>query len=265
MKKITLGIVAMLAILASAITGCVNPAQGDGAQKITIPVPQLSDISMSPGIIWSQQNVGIWVSGEGKVKANPDIAILGLGVEVQQKTVAEAQRQAAEAMSKVMKVLSGRGVADKDIQTTQYNIYPVKRWDDKGQVEILLGYRVSNMVQVKIRKIEDAGGIIDAVASAGGDAIRINSIGFSIDDPTNYYKQAREKAVKDAMDKAKQIASTSGTKLGKVLYITETGAYIPQPIVRNFLKAEAVSAPETPISGGELEILVNIQMVYDID
>ena len=192
MKKITLGIVAMLAILASAITGCVNPAQGDGAQKITIPVPQLSDISMSPGIIWSQQNVGIWVSGEGKVKANPDIAILGLGVEVQQKTVAEAQRQAAEAMSKVMKVLSGRGVADKDIQTTQYNIYPVKRWDDKGQVEILLGYRVSNMVQVKIRKIEDAGGIIDAVASAGGDAIRINSIGFSIDDPTNYYKQARK-------------------------------------------------------------------------
>ena len=128
----------------------------------------------SDGIYITTQQQGIWVTGLGKVTAIPDVAIISLGVEARATTVAEAQAQAAEAMDAVMDVLNDYGVASKDIKTQYYSIYPLWRWDD-GR-ETLIGYRVSNIVTVKIRNIENTGGIIDAVTSAGGDYSRINGI-----------------------------------------------------------------------------------------
>lgn len=266
MKKLFVSLAGLMLLSAVLLTGCTGTANGQSSTPPALQLPSLSDVSLSPGIIWSQQSVGLWVNGEGRVKVTPDVVLLGLGVEVQKPSVAEAQRQAAESMDRVMKELKAKGVADKDIQTQQYSIYPVTRWDEKNSQEILIGYRVSNMVTVKIRKIADAGSIIDAVTAAAGNDVRINSINFSIDDPTSYQKQAREKAVADAMERAKQIASVSGIKLGKVLYVTETGYYAP--VVRDYYSAKSavgVPAPETAISGGELEVSVSVQMVYNIN
>jgi uncharacterized protein len=120
------------------------------------------------------------------------------------------------------------------------------------------------MIVVKIRKISDAGSLIDAVSEVGGDLTRINSIGFTLDDPTALRNQAREKAVKDATAKAKQIASAAGVSLGKPTYITESGGFVPKAIdMRSFALAAESSAP-TSISPGESELSVNVQMVFEI-
>ncbi|MBA7611641.1 26 kDa periplasmic immunogenic protein [subsurface metagenome] len=221
-------------------------------------VPGTSDI------ILSQQNSGIWVTGEGKVSVVPDVAVLNLGVETQEETVAEAQQQAAEAIEAVMNVLEDYGIAEKDIKTQYFSIYPVRRWENNR--EILLGYRVSNMVTVKIRQVDDTGVIIDAVAEAGGDYTRINSIGFTVDDPTDYYEQAREEAMADAEDKAKQLAHEARVTLGKPTYIHESGGYIPVP-GDYYFRAEGVPSTEatTPISPGETEIQLTVQVVYSIE
>ena len=216
------------------------------------------------GMIWSQQNVGLWVTGEGKTYGIPDIAVLNLGIEVQETTVASAQAKAAEAMNNVIKALKSKGVADRDIQTQQFNIQIVRRWLEKEQREEIIGYRIVNTVVTKIRKISDTSSVIDAVAVAGGDYTRINDIGFSIDDPTPYYKEARDKAVAEAMAKAKQIAGKAGIKLGKPIYITENISYF-SPVVRNTLKMEAAAPAPTPISAGELELQITVQMVYTIN
>jgi len=218
----------------------------------------------SSGIILSQQNTGIWVTGEGKVSVVPDVAILNLGVEAQEETVAEAQQQAAEAMEAVMAVLDEQGIAEKDIKTQYFSIYPVRRWENDK--EILVGYRVNNMVTVKIREVDDTGAIIDAVAEAGGDYTRINSIGFTVDEPTDYYEEAREKAMADAEAKAKQLADLAGVDLGKPTYISEGGVFLPVPR-EIFLKGEAEAAPSpiTPISPGETEIRLTVQVVYSIE
>lgn len=267
MKKLMLSLAAVMLLAAVALTGCAGPANGQNSGSQPLQLPPLPDVSLGSGIIWSQQNVGMWVSGEGRVKVTPDVVLLGLGVEVQRPMVAEAQRQAAESMDRVMKELKSRGVADKDIQTQQYSIYPVTRWDEKGNQEILIGYRVSNLVQAKIRKVNDAGAVIDAVAAAAGNDIRINSINFSIDDPAPYQKQAREKAVLDAVEKAKQMASASGIKLGKLLYISETSYYYPVATPKAYYdtRSAGMAVPETAISGGELEVSVGVQMVYNIN
>ena len=213
----------------------------------------------------NNQQQGIWVSGEGKVTAVPDVATLSLGIESQEATVAEAQANAAEAMDNVMKALKDEGVNDKDIQTRSFYIRKVTRWDNDNQREIILGYRVSNMVTAKIRDVANAGTVIDAVAAAGGDLTRINNIGFTVDDPTPYYEQAREKAVAEAAAKAKKLADTAGVKLGKPTYISES-SYMPGPIYRADMIPMAEAAPpmETPISPGELEITTNVQIAYAI-
>jgi uncharacterized protein YggE len=209
----------------------------------------------------NSQQEGIWVSGQGKVSAVPDTVILRLGIEAQEATVAEAQSKASEAMGKVMTALTSNGVASKDIQTQYLNISKITRWDDKNQQEVVIGYRVTNIVTAKIRDTEKAGGIIDDVVAAGGDLTRIDSISFTIEDPTTYYGQAREKAMADAKSKAEQIARLGGVTLGKPTYISES-SYYPTPIT---VRADAsVPTAETPISPGEMDITITVQVVYAI-
>jgi len=209
------------------------------------------------------QQTGVWVSGTGKVTAVPDVAILSLGVEAQEKTVKEAQSEAISAMNAIITALKANGVAEKDIQTQWYNISPVMKWVEDTNEQITIGYKVTNMATVKIRDISKAGATIDAVAEAGGNLTRINSINFTVDDPTAYYNQAREKAMQDANAKAEQMATLAGITLGKPTYISESGGYIPTPY---YLKdyAEGGSA-STPISPGELDITLSVQVAYAIE
>lgn len=211
------------------------------------------------------QQEGIWVSGSGKVSAVPDTAILRLGIEAQESSVAYAQEQANGAMNAVMSALKTSGIAEKDIQTQYFNIQKVTRWDEKEGREIVMGYRVTNMVTAKIRAIDQVGAVIDAVAVAGGDLTRIDSIGFTIDEPSAYYHEARTKAMADVAAKAKQLAELAGVKLGKPTYITEN-TYYPYPVYREDYggKISAAPAMETPISPGEMEITMNVQVTYEI-
>ena len=211
----------------------------------------------------SNQQEGIWVSGKGVVTVTPDIATLRLGVEVQAATVAAAQSQATVTMDEVMAALTDNGIAEKDIQTQYYSIRQVTKWDRDDEEEVVIGYRVTNTVNAKIRDIDKAGTVIDAVAAAGGDLIRIDSIDFSVDDPSAYYEEAREKAMADAKAKAEQLAELAGAKLGKATYISES-SQVPPPIYRQDVYEEAMSAAETSISPGEMEISLTVQVAYSI-
>jgi len=211
------------------------------------------------------QQEGIWVTGQGKVTAVPDIATLRLGIEAQEATVSEAQTQAAEAMDEVMTALIDNEVAEKDIQTQYFSIRQVRRWSETKDQEIVVGYRVTNMVTAKIRDIDKVGSIIDAVAVAGGDLTRIDNISFSIDDPSAYFEEARQKAMADAEAKAELLARLAGVSLGKPTYISE-GIQIPPPIYPRAVYEEVpIPAPALPpISPGEMEISLTLQVAYAI-
>ncbi len=217
------------------------------------------------------QQMGVWVSGEGKVRVVPDVALVNLGIEVQATTVAEANRKASDAMNAVMATLRQAGIADKDIQTNYFNISPQTRWvEDRikggGHTEII-GYTVSNQVTARIRDLAKVGSVIDAAATAAGDFTRIHGISFTVDNTALAINQAREAAVKDAMAKAQQMATVAGVALGKAVYISESQA-TPPPVYRAMFEAKAAFAAEamapTPISGGEQEVAVNVQMVFPI-
>lgn len=257
MKKIWLAIAGVV-LMVAAVVGLVGCSSGEGVT--------LSGDTSSLKLSLNSQQEGIWVNGEGKVTAVPDIAILTLGIEAQELTVAEARDKAAEAMTGVMDALKSAGIDDKDIQTQNFNIQQVTRWDNDKQQEIVIGYQVNNTVTVKVRDVTQAPTVIDNVTAAGGDLTRISSIAFTVDDPSPYYEQARVKAVNDAAVKAAKLADTAGVKLGKATYISES-SYMPSPIYRDVATAsETVPAPTptTPVSPGEMEITVDVQIGYAI-
>ena len=196
--------------------------------------------------------------------------MLQLGIEAQEPTVAEAQAKASESMDKVKTALTDNGVVEKDIQTRSFRISQRTRWDDVQQQEVVTGYRVTNDVIAKVRNLGKVGDIIEAVVAAGGDYTRIDDLGFTVEDPTAYYDEAREKAMSDAKEKAEKIAELAGMKLGVPTYINESAS---TPYLGGMGYEMAIPAPapapvivQTPpsISPGEIEIRVNMQIAYSL-
>ena len=119
----------------------------------------LSGCSGSSEKIISSQQEGIWVTGMGKVAAMPDLATLSLGIEAQEATVAQAQTQASQVMNEVISALESQGITEEDIQTQSFSIQQVTRYNPDTQQETVIGYKVTNVVTVKIRALERVGTI----------------------------------------------------------------------------------------------------------
>ena len=245
-------------------------ASVETSRQVSSPVVAevLRSPSGSPSIQYNtSQQVGIWVTGRGEVTVAPDLAILNVGVEARAATVQQARNQAATGMDLMAQALSARGIASEDIQTRFFNVSPEYAWDEKARRQELVGFIVSNQVTVKIRDIENVGPLIDEVVDAGGDLARIQGVSFTIEDSEALESQAREKAVRSLEAKAQQIADLSGVQLGRPVFLSESGGFVPRiEPVRAFAElAKALdAAPPTTISGGELTVSVTVQGVYSI-
>jgi uncharacterized protein YggE len=250
-KRIITGLGVVMVVLMLAAAGC-SAAKTQAVQPVNVSVN-------------SQE--GIWVSGTGKVPVAPDLAVLNLGVEVNMTSVVDAQSRAAQAMDKVMQVLTSKGIIKADIQTQNYNIYQNSRWDGIKQENIYTGYKVSNMLSVKIRDLGSISNVIDEVVTAGGDVIRFQGINFSVEKPEQYYVQAREHAMQDARANAEKLASLAGAKLDKMTYVVEnTGnqTYYSGGANSNVRAPIALNAVDTPISIGQNDVVVTVTVAYSI-
>jgi uncharacterized protein len=267
-----LGLVALVACfqapLASTSTGASDNTPGTGAPAVQ---PGLNGNVSSNGssagfaqtvISGDGRIMGISVSGKGEASGTPDLATVSLGVEAVRDTVQAAGEDAAAAMNQVIAVLRDRGIEDRDIQTSFFNIYP--RYDRDGQN--ITGYQVSNQVTVKIRDLNAVGSIIDEVVAAGGNLTRFQGVSFSIENPKPLEEQARAAAVADLTAKANQLANLTDVQLGRLVSISESGGF-PQPVAfaeRAFLAQDA-GASLTPIVPGEVDVIITLEATFAIE
>ena len=98
-----------------------------------------------------------------------------------------------------------------------------------GDSTAIIGYRASNSIDVKIRELDAASQAFALIVSTGGDATRINSVNYSIEDDSQLVRDARARAFNDAKDRAEQYAQLSGLDLGNVISISESAAPPPPP------------------------------------
>lgn len=216
---------------------------------------------------------GIWVTGSATIAVEPDIAILNVGVEARGATVSAANAEAAAAMEAALGALRASGVADKDIQTRNFSVYPRYEYRDITQRDggkisrrVLAGYEVSNDVAAKIRDIDSVGETIDAVIVAAGDGARISGVVFGVEDLDALRPELRRMAVADAVAKAEALADLSGVKLGRLLYMSEGAARASGGGYESGFGAfalEAASAPP-PISAGEREARFSVSAGFGI-
>lgn len=207
----------------------------------------------------------ITVVGEGTVKIKPDIAQANIGVEVVKPTVKEASSGAKDAMDAVLKALKEQGVDEKDIQTSGFSVWTERPYGPEGPSEDELLYHVSNQVAVTIRDLETVETVLGAAIEAGAN--NIYGVTFSLDDPSQVESGARKEAVADAQAKAKELATLNGVKLGDVVSVSEVvgggGGYYAGG-VREVALSAGLGGGDGPISPGELELTLQLQIVYTV-
>ena len=239
--------------------GTIGAGSGSGAPVETARLPYAGG-ALNP--------TGIQVNGAGKVELRADLAIVSLGVEGFGETVAEARAAAANALTAMLDALRAQGVNEADIQTRHFSIQAEYDWIESlrgGSERVLTGYRVDNIVSVKMRDLDRAGAVIDAVAAAGGDAARIDGVSFDAEDRAAAEAEARALALRDAIAKADQFAAEAGVTRGGLLHVAETSYATPL-----FGRAESLAAADgfgapTPIIGGSLEVTATVQAVFAIE
>ena len=197
------------------------------------------------------------VSGQSKVTAAPDFATISLGVVTEDKDAKVAQKANAQSMDTVIKVIKALGIADADIQTSNYSIYPVYSYKQETGESIITAYRVNNTVNVTVRDLSKAGSVIDAAADSG---VNISS---SITFGLSYYNEALKNAVLAANRKANTIAGALGVKLKGAVTISEGGGYSPLTNYAVYSKSDGAVGASTPIQAGELEITAYVNIVYE--
>jgi hypothetical protein len=188
---------------------------------------------------------------------------ISFGVTVVEDSVTEAVAVAAESADAVIETLVAAGIADDDIQTANYSIFP--RYDYRNDTETLVGYQVNNTVTAKVRDLDAAGSIIDDVAAAGGNTVTVSGVSFSIEDNEELVEAARTAAWEDAEAKAQQLADLAGVTLGSPTSIVETFSSPPVPIAFDERMVTLAADTATPIAPGTQQVGVTISVEYSID
>ncbi|MDP9236083.1 MAG: SIMPL domain-containing protein [Chloroflexota bacterium] len=207
---------------------------------------------------------GIVVSGNGKATGKPDIAQITLGVSKLADTVQQARDDAAASLDAMIKSVQANGVGKDDIQTQQFNISP--EYDYTNGRQRLTGFRVTNVVAVKLRDINKTSQVVDDAVNVGGDNAQVQGISFTIDKPEDLQRQARENAVADAKKKAQTLANATGVTVGDPIAISETNVQ-GGPLLYNGVARDAAApaaAPSTPIETGTLDVTVDVNVTWSI-
>ncbi|WKZ26995.1 MAG: SIMPL domain-containing protein [Candidatus Paceibacterota bacterium] len=202
-------------------------------------------------------------SGQGKVVAKPDIALLDLSILTEAETSKAAQNENSNRSKRLVEFLKKEGIEDKDIKTTGYNIYPQYTYPQYEKARIT-GYQVNQMIQVRVRNLDAVDTILDGVVSAGAN--QINNFQLTVDDSEELLADARDEAIADAKEKARALERQLGVKLGRIVNFSESGAGMPVPMYKDAMseRAYGMGGGGPAIPGGENEISVNVQITYQI-
>jgi uncharacterized protein len=231
--------VALLLALLAGIVGTLY-ARPAGAQT-------------SAGVAGMRQ---ITVQGHGEASGRPDTATVQIGVETEAATSAEALAQNNTQAQAIIQKLKDLGVAEQDIQTSNFSISPAYGEDGRQ----VTGYRVSNMVTVTIRDLDAAGALLDQVVEAGANSVY--GISFSVAEPTELLNQAREQAVADARARAEVLARAAGGAVGQVLVVSDSAA--PQPFPMPVVRAEAAQADSVPLQPGQQLFGADVYVTFEL-
>ncbi|TSA44533.1 DUF541 domain-containing protein [bacterium] len=217
------------------------------------------------------------VSGEGKVVAVPDVAQFDFSVVTEgEKNLGALQTENTKKMNKAIDFVKSNGVQDKDVKTQNYTISPrYQSYNCYRPLESsvqpcppaeIVGYTVSQNVQVKVRDFSKIGDILGGVVGAGANTV--SQLQFTIDDPESIKSEARAEAIEKAKTKAEEVAKAGGFSVGRLLGIDEYGqspVYYGYGAGSGDMMAKSMeSAPTPAIEPGSQDVKISVTLRYEI-
>lgn len=200
----------------------------------------------------------ISVTGEGRVSAEPDMAIVQIGVSREAPKASEAMAATSDAANAVLEEIEAAGIAPRDVQTANISLTP--RWQNTNNSRPrIIGYAASINLTVRARALPSLGQLLDAVVSDGAN--QMNGLSFSMADPRPLQDAARQMAVKDARAKAELLAEAAGVTVGAVVSISENGAGRP---VATMARSAMMEASAVPIAAGEVDVNASVSIIFAI-
>ncbi|OJY66937.1 MAG: hypothetical protein BGP16_17060 [Sphingobium sp. 66-54] len=199
------------------------------------------------------------------IESAPDMATINTGVQTRAPTAKGAMAQNAAQMDRLVAALVKSGIERKDIQTSGINLNPQYDYSNRteGQGPRFLGYEASNQLSVKVRKLDNAGELVDAMVTAG--ATNINGPAFGIAEPNKLLDQARTKALKTAQERATLYAQATGYRTARLVAVSEGGGFQPPMPVFNMRAMAAEAAPQTKIEPGQISTSISLNVQYMLE
>jgi uncharacterized protein YggE len=242
-------IIALLAVAAPLACGQTAPPVGAGALE---HIPHLT------------------VRGTAQLEMPADQLRITLGVVTEADDAAEALARNTERMNTVMKSIRQAGLEDGEYETGRFSVQPMytrrPRGADADWRPQIIGYRVSNSINIKTKKLKMAGTLIDEATDAGANSV--DSISFDLADPRTHREEAIRTATHNAITDAHILADSATLELVRVLRIEldATGREPYMPMARGMggaMEADMARAP-TPITPGDVTVRATVDVVYEI-
>ncbi|HBJ73525.1 MAG TPA: hypothetical protein DDY88_07435 [Actinobacteria bacterium] len=239
-RRAVLSLAALAASTALLVSGCSSsPAESSGVPRT------------------------VNVSATGSTEIAPDAAKASITVStLDANSASAAQSAAAAATTKVVDALKDAGVDSADIATQSISVSPVYRYSSTGS-QTLDGYQATQSLTVTLRDLQTAGATLDAIVTAGGNSVRIDSLSTYVSDPAAASQKARAQAVTVARAQAEQYAELLGFSLGSVASVNETSSNAPAPIA--MADAAAGEKVSTPIEPGTTKVSVTLDVSWLIE
>ena len=201
------------------------------------------------------------VNGEGKVKTEPDQALITISVESKGNNAQDVKKENDKKMDAVLKLIKKEGIPKEDVQTQRVSLNPNYDYEKKKNY-----YLATQTIQILLKDLSKYDALMEGTVDAGIN--QINNVEFKSSKLIQLQSDARKLAIKDAKTKAEDFVSVLGQKVGKAITISDNSAgYNPQPILYRAMKSEALSdsAPNQTLAIGEIEIVVNVSVSFILE
>jgi len=249
MKNKTFTYAIPVLLLVSLILGACQVLPSANAQNTITPSESTA----------SQRTIA--VTGTGEVILVPDMAYINVGIHTKADDVSSAVNANNQQAADMTEAIVGMGVEEKDIQTSNFNVYSMNRYDNMSNV-IGTSFAVDNTLYIIVRDLPKLSEILDAALGAGAN--QIYGISFDIADRQAAFDNARDLAIQDAGAKAAAVADTAGVALGKIRNITVANTSYVQPLAGSGLGGGMASDSTTvPISAGQIVVTATADLIYE--
>jgi len=209
----------------------------------------------------------VHINTEAKKYAEPDLAIISGGIETEDKKADQAFLNNSLKMQDIFKGLKAAGIEDKDIQTSNFSLYPFRAYDKTTDKSYIDGYRATNTISIKMKDMKMIGKVVDVLVSNGANNMQGPT--FSVEDKEAILNEARIEALKKAQERAELYAQTAGLKVKRIVTLNES--YIsgdrPRPMLMKAARIEAsfaTNADVAQVASGEEELGVNLNVDFEL-